>query len=475
MPAPAPAPIPLSRHSSLRSRSRATSRATSPTRSSLRPRPTSPSRLPSTHSVSYFPPFEAMGSVCDENEQDGEGEGSSTGTSHREKKREAWQGHARGEAQGSSLGNIKGMVSAGISWSLSGFACAAPPTPADSADFVQAEEKRPRHNHSSSTSKIPSKPQPVAPRLPHANSCAAVEALARRINPAKRRVLEPLTLDESEHYLSASTRSLGAWAGPRAESVRDMHKRRMKSEAEGAVGLARSESQNDNVALARHVGTLCRSKSLHNPTTRRPPRLGLQTHSKSSNTVQTSARLAQPASAKPTLQVPLPTPYHWRFPLPSPPVTSLSPDIPHEAFELAVDNPCSPRSPRGPRTSLPAFGLGVRNELEQEYDLSPSVSPTIASSSQPSTPPPPPKRDLGYALITHSSAQKDSWAQLAPVIQGGPGKVRRMRSKSSGWSEQSGDTIRPGIVRLRGRAVGLLADEEGDEGDGEVTPKGKML
>ncbi|ODN96501.1 hypothetical protein L198_04215 [Cryptococcus wingfieldii CBS 7118] len=448
LPLPA-APMAPSPHSSLRS--------------SLRPRPSSPSRLPSTDSLSYFPPFEAMGSVCSDQAAGADGEGSSTGTSHREKKREAWQGHARGEAQGSSLGSIKDMVSAGISWSLSGFACTAPPTP---ADIAVTEEKRPRHTHSSSTSKIPSKPQPVAPRLPHANSCAAVEALARRINPAKRRVLEPLTLDESEHHLSVSTRSLGGWAGPRGEeSVRDIHKRRMKGEVE-AVGLARSESQGD-VAFARKPSTLCRSKSLHNPTTRRPPRLRLQNQPKVSIPVQ---------SQQPTLQVPLPTPYHWRFPLPSPPVTSLSPDIPHEAFEMAVDNPCSPRSPRGPRSSLPAFSVSARGELEQvEYDLSPSVSPTITSSSQPSTPPPP-KRDLGYALITHSSTRPDPWSHLAlgggPVITGGAGKVRRMRSKSSGWSEKSGDTIRPGVVKIRGRAVGLWAED--DEGDGEATPKGKV-
>lgn len=222
-PAGSPRPIsaPLSRHSSLRSRpSRPSARAGSPAVSTV-----SPSRLPATDSVSYFPPFEDMGSICSE------GQGSSSGQSEREKASERdREGDSRASAgshrKRGSLGSIAEFVSASISWGLTPFACAN-------------TSQHPSYCRETSS------PVPATPTT----SEEAVEALSRKFTSSKQRVLEPFSVGPQTEDMVVREKE---------KVIKGMHKRRMMSECEvetmvAAIGHKVLEGKDDDESVVESL------------------------------------------------------------------------------------------------------------------------------------------------------------------------------------------------------------------------------
>ncbi|OXC61922.1 hypothetical protein C358_02660 [Cryptococcus neoformans MW-RSA852] len=418
MPSPATGPAlpistPLSRHSSLRSRpsrpsTRTGSPVTGPRGSSLRSKAVSavsPSRLPATDSVSYFPPFEDMGSICSE------GQGSSSGQSEREKAGER-DGEGDSAARASShrkkgsLGSIAEFVSASISWGLTPFAYA----------------------NTSQHSNYCHETSPPVPARP-ATSEEAVEALSRKFTLSKRRVLEPLSVCPQTEDMVVREKE---------KVIKGMHKRRMRSECEvetmvTAIGHKGLEGKDDDEAVVeRLLDDAQLSKQQAFAFNRRP---------------------------KPALQVPVPTLPIWRYPMPSPPVTSLCPDIPLEAFSIAVDNPCSPMTATSSEVSSTFMTLEARTHLEDEgrakmeveqvdclaelqlkRELQPSISLTERSShrlfdpsqAMPTKPQPP---YLSCRVLGHEKYESN--------LLGETGELKRIRS---GSSANSSDTIKPQVA-----------------------------
>ncbi|WWD21968.1 hypothetical protein CI109_106456 [Kwoniella shandongensis] len=450
----------LSRSSSLRSKMTSPSRA-----GSFRSKTTSPSRLPATDSVSYFPPFEAMGSDCgSDDEQEGESPRRSA-TVKKERRREPGHGHAKGR----SLGSIAGMMSASLSWGLSSLACTSPPTE------QHAHLRSTTHASSSSTSSIP-----IRSGLPISNTSDgdAVEALTRKFTPGKRRVLEPFTVhtNEADLDLSAAQHEVRQ-IKKRGDNV-GLHKRRMRSEFVVEEMVLASSTLGESLSMGRRrkeraeaeeddVGVV---EALVDDTPSRPNRA--------------QRRL------RPTLQVPTLSFPNWRFPLPSPPVTCLSPDIPLDAFKTAIENPCSSTSTTtSPHTASPRREAEIqhrdrdsgvdmdptsRYELDEIDDnLSPSPTTTTFSSSgysesQPATPPK--ERDL--SVLRHSpplgrQEKKEKYDYL-DIIHTSPNRGISEKEKeketdrlqltrtNSAFSNLSCETVKP---RWTGG------------GEGEVTPK----
>ncbi|OXG88968.1 hypothetical protein C345_02561 [Cryptococcus neoformans A2-102-5] len=415
MPSPATGPAlpistPLSRHSSLRSRpsrpsTRTGSPVTGPRGSSLRSKAVSavsPSRLPATDSVSYFPPFEDMGSICSE------GQGSSSGQSEREKASERDEegdsaARASSHRKMGSLGSIAEFVSASISWGLTPFAYA----------------------NTSQHSNYCHETSPPVPARP-ATSEEAVEALSRKFTLSKRRVLEPLSVCPQTEDMVVREKE---------KVIKGMHKRRMRSECEvetmvTAIGYKGLEGKDDDEAVVeRLLDDAQLSKQQAFAFNRRP---------------------------KPALQVPIPTLPIWRYPMPSPPVTSLCPDIPLEAFSIAVDNPCSPMTATSSEASSNFMTLEARTHLEDEgrakmeveqvdclaelqlkRELQPSISLTERSSHRlfdPSqaTPRKPQPPYLSCRVLGHEKCESN--------LLGETGELKRIRS---GSSANSSDTIKP--------------------------------
>ncbi|WVR04331.1 hypothetical protein IAU60_001331 [Kwoniella sp. DSM 27419] len=319
----------LSRTSSLRSRARAL--------------PASPSRLPPTHALSYFPPFEDMGSdaitavIPDTPCQAGPSGSASP---------------ARlpgGHTKGRSLGSLAGIMSASLSWGLSSISCTTPPLASPPLDVGYDGSWQ-------------------GPYGPPDNQ--AVQALTKRFTPGKRRVLEPLTLthaDEDDMSL--------------ALGVGGVHKRRLKSEVEvDGVLLERRHP-----APSGELGPSPRSMRV------KVDRV------EDEDTVEAlidepSSRPRNARRPRPRLRIPLPSFANWRFPLgPSSPVTSLSPDIPMEAFDMIIDNPCSTSSAcRQPSPLERDDPLSPTQEevdmIDSTLSLGPSASASTYSPSQPTTP-----------------------------------------------------------------------------------------
>lgn len=195
--------------------------------------PVSPSRLPATDSVSYFPPFEDMGSVC------AEGQGSSSGQSERERacereKEEGSRSRARSHEKKGSLGSIAGFVSASICWGL--------------ASLTYANTSQ-HSNYCHEESPIPDLPMSPAPTT----SEEAVEALSRKFTPSKRRVLEPFTLKES---IGPQTEDMVV--REKEKVIKGMHKRRMMSECEvetiiADTGYRGPEGKDDDEAIVERL------------------------------------------------------------------------------------------------------------------------------------------------------------------------------------------------------------------------------
>ena len=313
-------PLPASQSFSSVVGSRATSaRVTSISSAMLSPvsRVVSPSSLPPTDSLSYFPPFETMGSSTDDDSDQGSS-------------RARLPGERRGHGQGRSLGSLAGIMSASFSWGLSSLA-----------------------SSSSSSS----------PQLACSDN-EAVQALTKRCAPGKRRVLEPLTLATKED-VEIRRVSLRRRRSKSEEEVENMTQA-VTSPSKEEVG----EDDEDLVeGLVGEVRPHLPSGTLTTPQTP-PPLIPSMPH------------------------IP-PQSFQWRFPLPSPPITSLSLHIPSEAFRIEVDNPLTSRedspSPVTPDIMAP-------DEDVDEVDA--HLSPTSAGDSRPSTPP---RHDIKYRMEVKGS------------------------------------------------------------------------
>lgn len=96
---------------------------------------------------------------------------------------------------------------------------------------------------------------------------------------------------------------------------------------------------------------------------------------------------------RPSLSVPLPAVAKWRFPLPSPPIVTISPEIPTEAFHTEVENPI------------------ISRDAESDVDeIDEDLSPTSSVSSNPSTPPRE-KEDKSAIEVLSESSSGDVWLE----------------------------------------------------------------
>ncbi|KAK8846660.1 hypothetical protein IAR55_005747 [Kwoniella newhampshirensis] len=359
----------LSRSSSLRSKT------TSPNRAgSFRAKTTSPSRLPATDSVSYFPPFEVMGSDCG---SDGEESESPRRSSKKERRREPGHDHSKGR----SLGSIAGMMSASLSWGLSSLSCTSPP-PATHANQQPAS-----HDSSTSPSSVPARSG--MPSNSNSLDGDAVEALSKRFTLGTRRVLEPFTMNTDGVDMQVDKARETDGKAEQSGMKPGLHKRRMRSEFQVEEMITGSIMGSANMSMGRRRKERAEVnedddegivEGLVDDTPSRPTRL--------------QRRL------RPTLQVPILSFPTWRFPLPSPPVTCLSPDIPLDAFKTAIENPCSststttsprrqsPRDSAEPETHNANGGQNGADDVEEtskgeldEIDDNLSPSPTSTSTS----------------------------------------------------------------------------------------------
>ncbi|KAI9635561.1 uncharacterized protein MKK02DRAFT_32951 [Dioszegia hungarica] len=285
----------------------------------------SPSNLPPTESMSYFPPFEDMGS--DEPSPSAEEEemcvaGPSRSSSPTMDARGA---HGKNKSLG-SLANF-------MAW-------------ATFSPTTESAPCRPSLAASQSAGLIPSASQQT--------DGERVEALTKRFTPAqgKRRVLEPMAVDEGNRGVTL----LGlTTTGSMSEVDRAVpkQKKRMGSEIdvermiravkEDATGSRLGEDEEG--AVERILGF-----------TPLRPRVQRQ-------------HLSLPP---PSLHLP-----NWRFPIPSPPITSLSPHIPLEYFQIEISNPASTST----SPSKPSSAFSDLHELELDEIEGSLMSTDLTDSS----------------------------------------------------------------------------------------------
>ncbi|ORX33508.1 hypothetical protein BD324DRAFT_654096 [Kockovaella imperatae] len=237
----------------------------------------SPSRLPNTDTMSYFPPFESMGSTSDSEEGDHDHEANLTA---------APQVDPRAHGKGRSLSSLAGIMS-----------------------FLSP---------GSTTS--------------HSPDSAAVHALSQRFTN-KRRVLEPMTSAEP----------------PVSRLPTSQHKRRFGSEVEVENLLSR---RRDRVV---------------------------------SNVVKMD-ELAVESLVGDRGMLTLPSHPSWRYPIPSPPVAAVvsSGEISLDAFAKPIENPIKPTSRRSSSASAKSHHSSDCDQVED--DLSPTISTSVQSLSNPETP-----------------------------------------------------------------------------------------
>ena len=246
----------------------------------------SPTRLPTTESMSYFPPFETMGSGAEDNAEAGPS------------RLKEQLGHSKGR----SLGSLAGLMS---------FLSPGTPPLRPSVSVLQEGEENIR---SSSDGDV-------------------LQALAKRVTPGKRRVLEPITVSSNENLQVTGIKHQRRRTGGEIRAIR-----------------GRNESMDGD----EMVKTPLRQ--------RRRPR-------------------------PPLVLTSLP---QWRFPMPSPPVISLSSDIPLSAFS-PIENPASNPSSTdsSPCKPLTPSALHQTHHPVFRDDSSPTTSHfnTLSSgSSRPRTP-----------------------------------------------------------------------------------------
>jgi hypothetical protein len=155
--------------------------------------------------------------------------------------------------------------------------------------------------------------------------------------------------------------------------------------------------------------------------------------------------------------VPIPALPVWRFPFPSPPVTSLSPDIPLSAFS-PIDNPASNPSSTESSPAKPLTPSSLSREHFQDDYPDEGLSPTASyygsfssGASRPTTP--------------HSYEGEEKWNNSPDSIRTIDDETKlypRLERSTSSMSSDSKETIRPSKEKdmMGGLAV-----------DGETTPK----
>ncbi|WWC59081.1 uncharacterized protein I303_101628 [Kwoniella dejecticola CBS 10117] len=368
----------------------------------------SPSRLPSTDCVSYFPPFEDMGStsqhpnnedvICPKHQYITSSEGLpvDTGKIH----------HVKGR----SLGSIAGIMSASLSWGLSSLSCPSPPIHSET-------EKKDDH---------------------------FVKALTETISNAqngKRRVLEPFTLASTETTANPIVSQTDASSGLAGREK--MHKRRMKSEFEVDMVLSRSHSLGGRSARASQRGRKGENKIIgEEDVVENVLMVDAQAPSRGQSTRR----------PRPNLRLPIPALGSWRFPLgPSSPVTCLSPDIPLEAFSTAIDNPClltpsrTAFSHQEQQGRLSTMAMSNQEEIDL-VDCGLSPSPTSPSSFEysPSTPPKSDPADLtpdevSIKRLSPSSCWADHRSDSDSPLREEELDLRRIGSRTS---EMSCETVK---------------------------------
>ena len=156
--------------------------------------------------------------------------------------------------------------------------------------------------------------------------------------------------------------------------------------------------------------------------------------------------------------VPIPALPVWRFPFPSPPVTSLSPDIPLSAFS-PIDNPASNPSSTESSPAKPLTPSCLSREHFQDDYPDEGLSPTASyygsfssGASRPTTP--------------DGQEGKERWMRSSPdsirTIDDDTRLYPRLERSTSSMSSDSKETIRPS------KEKDML---EGSVLDGETTPK----
>ena len=141
-----------------------------------------------------------------------------------------------------------------------------------------------------------------------------------------------------------------------------------------------------------------------------------------------------------------PQSFQWRFPLPSPPITSLSPHIAFEAFRIEVDNPLTSRedspSPVTPNRMAPD---------EDVEEVEAHLSPASAGDSRPSTPP---RHNIKYRIDLKGSHMREPLERTASrlsvdskrTVRDGEGETTPKIGK--GWRGVDEDVVVGGAVGL---------------------------
>ncbi|KIR60400.1 hypothetical protein I314_03693 [Cryptococcus bacillisporus CA1873] len=173
---------------------------------------------------------------------------------------------------------------------------------------------------------------------------------------------------------------------------------------------------------------------------------------------------------KPAFRVRIPALPAWRYPIPSPPVTSLCPDIPLEAFSIAVDNPCSPMTATSSeiastfmiseaethledagRAKMEVEQVDCLAELQLQRELQPSIS--LVKHSCHTFPEP------GQATPTKLQSSYPSCRVLKHEMYESsfPGEMAELKRIKSGSSTDSSDTIKPHLAGLHGPTSTITA------------------
>lgn len=144
--------------------------------------------------------------------------------------------------------------------------------------------------------------------------------------------------------------------------------------------------------------------------------------------------------------------------MPSPPVTSLCPDIPLEAFSIAVDNPCSPMTATSSeiastfmtseaethledagRAKIEVEQVDCLAELQLQRELQPSIS--VVKHSCHTFPEP----DQATPTKLQSSYPSCRVLKHEMYESSFPGEMTELKRIKSGSSTDSSDTIKPQV------------------------------
>ena len=201
-----------------------------------------------------------------------------------------------------------------------------------------------------------------------------VDALTKRFTPGKRTVLEPI---EVGNDISEDTKV--QWGLVQGKGDREESNKRVTKKAEGQrVVLPRTRDTSDDEEDALVEGLIDVSAS--GPACLPFSMFG-QPPAGYSLTSQTPSRPSSRISRRPSLHLPIPTLPSWSFPLPSPPVISLSPNIPSELFQTKIENPIVSASTCRKKSSTTT---SHRHSVDRSVDLSIFPGAALADEDLPS-------------------------------------------------------------------------------------------